>query len=188
MSNTDTTTQFDAALQRARKVFIAKHHDYGSSWRIMRPVTLTDQILIKARRIRNIEEGLEPLVKEDTTDEFTGILNYSLMALIQLEKGASMDADLDEAQSLALYDAAAGECRSLMMRKNHDYGEAWRSMRVSSFTDIILTKLSRIKEIESHCGHTDVSEGAASNYMDIAIYAVFAIIKLSEHHDVRLGE
>lgn len=186
MSNTNI--QFDDALQSARKVFLAKHRDYGSSWRIMRPVTLTDQILIKARRIRNIEEGLEPLVKEDTMDEFMGILNYSLMALIQLDKGAQIEADLDEAQSLEAYDGRAKACRDLMTRKNHDYGEAWRSMRVSSFTDIILTKLSRIKEIEGHSGQTSVSEGAASNYMDIAIYAVFAIIKLTEERQARHAE
>lgn len=183
MSNTNI--QFDDALQRARAIFQAKHNDYGSSWRIMRPQTLTDQILIKARRIRNIEDGLEPMVKEDNTDEFMGILNYSLMALIQLEKGARIEADLDAVQSLAAYNAKAKECRDLMTCKNHDYDEAWRSMRVSSFTDIILTKLQRIKEIEGHSGRTIVSEGVASNYMDIAIYAVFAIIKLTEERQCR---
>lgn len=181
----DTNKQFNDILKQARKVFEAKHRDYGSSWRIMRPSTLTDQILIKARRIRNIEEGLEPMVKEDTMDEFMGILNYSLMALIQLDKGAGMEADLDEEQSLAAYDAKGKECQDLMSRKNHDYGEAWRSMRVSSFTDIILTKLSRIKEIESHSGQTFVSEGVGSNYMDIAIYAIFAIIKIAEDRQAR---
>lgn len=181
MSKTDD--QFKAALKGARKIFKEKHGDYGSSWRIMRPSTLTDQILIKARRIRNIEDGVEPMVKEDNMDEFMGILNYSLMALIQLERGAGIDADYDEPQSLGAYDAQAGKCFDLMSRKNHDYDEAWRSMRVSSFTDIILTKLRRIKEIEDHRGQTLVSEGAASNYMDIAVYAVFAIIKLTEKRD-----
>lgn len=186
MSNTNI--QFEDVLKSARKVFVAKHRDYGSSWRIMRPSTLTDQILIKARRIRNIEEGLKPKVDEDNVKEFIGILNYSLMSLIQLDKGAGMAADLDESQSLSVYDAKAKECYDLMTCKNHDYDEAWRSMRVSSFTDIILTKLSRIKEIEGHSGRTTVSEGVGSNYMDIAVYAIFAVIKLTEERQPECAE
>lgn len=146
----------------------------------MRPSSLTDQLFIKAKRIRSLEIKKEALVDEGILPEFIAIVNYGIVGLIQLEKGFADSVDMDNATAIALYDKYAAEALSLMKRKNHDYDEAWRSMRVSSYTDFILTKIERVKEIENLNGNTMVSEGIDSNYMDIINYAVFGAIKLDE--------
>jgi len=180
---TDTNSQYDSIIADCRNLFIKKHKDYGAAWRILRPSSLTDQIFIKAQRIRTIEEKGTKLVNESTEAEFTGIVNYGIMALIQLELGSNTETEMPQRKLLALYDAKAEEAKALMMRKNHDYGEAWRDMRVSSFTDLILMKILRLKQIENNKGQTIVSEGAAANYMDIINYAVFALITLKFGHE-----
>ena len=174
----DTTREFSEIKGLCRTIYKKKMLDYGTSWRIMRPSSLTDQIFIKAKRIRSLEEkGVEnAMVNEGIEPEFIGIINYCVMALIQLELGPG-DA-LDPESAMRHYDAKFDAATSLMTNKNHDYDEAWRGMRVSSFTDIILQKLLRTKEIESHHGKTIVSEGVDANYMDMINYAVFALIKL----------
>lgn len=174
----DTKTQFGLITGMCRTIFEKKMIDYGTSWRIMRPSSLTDQIYIKAKRIRTLEENGEDYAKvnEGIEPEFIGIVNYCAMALIQLKLGAGPALPADEA--LKLYDEAISSATSLMFNKNHDYDEAWRQMRVSSFTDIILQKLLRTKEIESNNGRTLVSEGLDANYMDMINYAIFALIKL----------
>lgn len=178
-----TVKQFHEATSRCREIFEKKMKDYGTSWRIMRPSSLTDQIYIKAARIRSLEEkGGVGAVNEGIEPEFIGIVNYCAMALIQLELGPGESLDPDEA--LKLYDAAIFKATSLMLNKNHDYDEAWRMMRVSSFTDIILQKLLRTKEIEHHRGKTIISEGVDANYMDMINYAMFALIKLSESDEI----
>lgn len=154
--------------------------DYGSAWRILRLPSLTDQIFIKAQRIRSLQEKEVRKVDEDERSEFIGIINYAIMALIQLEKGVVEQPDLSLSEASALYDRFAKETKSLMEDKNHDYGEAWRDMRVSSLTDLILQKLLRVKQIEDNQGVTLVSEGIAANYQDIINYAVFAMIHLEE--------
>lgn len=172
------TTRREFAEQTAvcRDIFIKKMHDYGTSWRIMRPTSLTDQIYIKACRIRSLEEkGGVGAVAEGIVPEFIGIVNYCAMALIQLELGPGESIPAEEAAKL--YDDAIARSTALMFNKNHDYDEAWRGMRVSSFTDIILQKLLRTKEIESHHGATLISEGVDANYMDMINYALFALIK-----------
>lgn len=179
ISTLSTLQQFDRALASCREVFIDKLGDYGASWRIMRPRSITDQLYIKAKRIRTLEEG-EAMVAEGILGEFMAIVNYGIIGLIQLQLGYADEADIDSAEAAALYDKYAGEARRLMEAKTHDYGDAWRGMRVNSYTDFILTKLQRIKEIEGNGGRTAVSEGIDSNYMDIINYAVFAIIKLTE--------
>ena len=177
---TKTQQEFQDILAECRSLFEKKLHDYGASWRILRPSSLTDQLFIKAKRIRSLEITGESLVGEGIRPEFIALINYSIVGLIQLEKGFvdSVDMTLDEA--LALYDCYAKEAYELMIKKNHDYGEAWRDMRVSSYTDLILTKIERIKEIEDLGGATLVSEGIDANYMDIMNYAVFGAIKLHE--------
>lgn len=179
MNNEKTLTEFEKAISRCREIFVKKLKDYGTSWRVMRPSSLTDQIYIKARRIRSIEEkGSENIrVKEGSVPEFIGIVNYCAIALIQLKLGPGDPISIDEAQKL--YDDEIRESTSLMLDKNHDYDEAWRQMRVSSFTDIILQKLLRTKEIESHDGKTLISEGVDANYRDMINYALFALIKLT---------
>ena len=179
----DTNRQFDEALNLCRSIFEAKLADYGASWRIMRPTTVTDQILIKAKRIRTLETQGESWVGEGIFPEFVAIVNYGIVGLIQLDLGCADSKDISPAKALELYDKYAREVRNLMIAKNHDYGEAWRSMRVSSYTDMILTKLQRAKEIEGNDGLTTVSEGIDANYMDMINYAVFAIIKLTEVRD-----
>lgn len=182
MKQEESTTeqQFDKAVQKCKALFADKLHDYGASWRILRPSSLTDQLFIKAKRIRSLEIKKEALVDEGILPEFIAIVNYGIVGLIQLEKGFADSVDMDNDTAIALYDKYAAEALSLMKRKNHDYDEAWRSMRVSSYTDFILTKIERVKEIENLGGATLVSEGIGSNYMDIINYAVFGIIKLSE--------
>ena len=176
----NTQQQFEKEMARCRSLFVDKMHDYGTAWRILRPSSLTDQIFIKANRIRTIQQTGENLVGEGIASEFVGIVNYCLMALIQLELGASDEgADLPCGRAEELYDQKAKECLQLMLRKNHDYGEAWRSMRVSSYVDLILMKVLRTKQIEDLGGQTRVSEGIAANYMDMLNYSVFGLIQLS---------
>ncbi len=175
-----TEKEFRKALEECRELFAKKLQDYGASWRILRPSSLTDQLLIKAMRIRSLETTGVSLVGEGIRPEFIALVNYGLVGLIQLDKGFCDHTDMSPSDALALYDGYAEETLQLMLRKNHDYGEAWRAMRVSSYTDFILTKIQRVKEIEDQGGVTLVSEGIGSNYMDIINYAVFGIIKLSE--------
>lgn len=174
-----TLSQFDSALGKCREVFVNKLVDYGASWRIMRPRSITDQLYIKAKRIRTLEEG-EAMVDEGILGEFMAIVNYGIIGLIQLQLGYADESDIDSDEATVLYDRYAAEARRLMEAKTHDYGDAWRGMRVNSYTDFILTKLQRVKEIEGNGGATTVSEGIDSNYMDIINYAVFAIIKLTQ--------
>ncbi len=175
-----TDIQFAAALKACENVFEKKMIDYGTAWRIMRAQSLTDQIMIKARRIRSIEEKGESKVDEGIRPEFIGIINYAAMALIQLELGHSDTPEMVHEEALALYRSKVQAAKDLMANKNHDYDEAWREMRISSLTDLILMKLHRTKEIEDHNGATLVSEGVDANYMDMINYAVFALIKLDE--------
>ncbi len=178
MSNTEA--QFDNAIALCRSIFAAKLKDYGPSWRIMRPRSITDQIFIKANRIRSLEVKGESWVGEGILPEFVAMVNYGIIGLIQLAKGYADAKDMSAEEAMALYDSYMAETRALMLAKNHDYDEAWRLMRVSSYTDLILTKLMRTKEIEDNDGHTVVSEGIDANYMDIINYAVFGIIKLTD--------
>ncbi len=173
-----TSQQYDEVIKLCRDIFAKKLKDYGAAWRILRPQSLTDQIYIKANRIRQIETTGKALINEGVVDEYIGIINYSITALIQLEMGVADVVDIDEKQALQLYDKYFKEAKELMMKKNHDYGEAWRQMRVSSFTDLILMKIFRIKQIEDNQGKTIASEGVAANYFDIINYSVFALIKL----------
>ena len=174
-----TDEQFKEAIKECRTLFAKKLHDYGPSWRILRPMSLTDQLFIKAKRIRSLEVKKESLVGEGIRPEFVALVNYGIVGLIQLEQGFVDAPDITAEQAMTLYDGWATKTLELMIRKNHDYDEAGRSMRVSSYTDFILTKLQRIKEIEDLQGDTLVSEGIDANYMDIINYAVFALIKLS---------
>lgn len=175
-----TNQQFETAISRCRDIFEKKMIDYGSAWRILRTTSLTDQIYIKANRIRSIEEKVEQKIDEGARDEFVGIVNYSVMALIQIEMGIQTNLDLEPGEAVELYNKHVYESMSLMQNKNHDYDEAWRNMRISSYTDIILMKLLRIKQIEDNQGKTIVSEGLDANYQDILNYALFALIKFDE--------
>ena len=175
-----TEQQFQDVLTECRTLFQKKLHDYGASWRILRPSSLTDQLYIKAKRIRSLEIKKESLVGEGIRPEFIALINYGIVGIIQLEKGYVDEVDITSDEALQLYDKYALEALQLMTRKNHDYDEAWRSMRVSSYTDFILTKIQRVKEIEDIQGDTLVSEGIDANYMDIINYAVFGVIKMSE--------
>ncbi|MBT8306734.1 MAG: DUF1599 domain-containing protein [Maribacter sp.] len=175
-----TSDQYDAVIKICRDLFQKKMKDYGSAWRILRLPSLTDQIFIKAQRIRGLQENEVRKVDEDERSEFIGIINYAIMALIQLDKGVVEQPDLSDNQALALYDKHTAKTKSLMEDKNHDYGEAWRDMRVSSLTDLILQKLLRVKQIEDNKGKTLVSEGIDANYQDMVNYAVFALIHLNE--------
>lgn len=172
-----TNQQYDQVISICRKVFQKKMTDYGTAWRILRPVSITDQIYIKAQRIRSIEEKGITKVDEGIRPEFIGIINYAIMGLVQLELGPS-EKELDAEETLALYDKWFNTAKTLMQAKNHDYGEAWRNMRVSSYTDLILMKLKRTKQIEDNQGKTVASEGIDANYLDMANYAVFALIKI----------
>ena len=176
----NTQEQFEQAMQECRTLFEKKLHDYGASWRILRPSSLTDQLFIKAKRIRSLEIKKVSMVGEGIKPEFVALINYGIVGLIQLEHGFADTVDITNQQAMALYDKAANEALQLMLKKNHDYNEAWRGMRVSSYTDFILTKIERIKEIENLQGDTLVSEGIDANYMDIINYAVFGVIKLNE--------
>ena len=180
MDTTKTEEQFKNTMSECRSLFVKKLHDYGASWRILRPSSLTDQLFIKAKRIRSLETKGEALVNEGIRPEFVALINYGIVGLIQLEKGYADSIDITPDEAMKLYDVHAQEALALMTRKNHDYDEAWRSMRTSSYTDFILTKLQRIKEMEHLNGATLVSEGIDANYMDIINYAVFGVIKLTE--------
>ena len=173
----DTNKQFEEVLKRCRDLFVKKLHDYGAAWRILRIPSVTDQLLIKAKRIRSLQEKGTALVNEGIVPEFVGLVNYSLIGLIQLSEHPSGTEDMDAAEALRLYDHFAHEAFELMVRKNHDYDEAWRAMRVSSYADLILMKIYRTKQIEDLSGNTLVSEGIDANYMDIINYSVFALIK-----------
>ena len=175
-----TNQQFQQVIGDCRSLFEKKLHDYGASWRILRPQSLTDQLFIKAKRIRSLEIKKESLVGEGIKPEFMALINYDIIGLIQLSNGFSDTVDISVERAMELYDQYALEALELMKRKNHDYDEAWRGMRVSSYTDFILTKIERVKEIENLEGRTLVSEGIDANYMDIINYAVFGVIKLSE--------
>lgn len=172
--------QYDAALSRCREVFLKKTRDYGTAWRILRPSSLTDQIFIKASRIRSIEQKGEQRVADPVESEYLGIVNYSVLALLQLQLPADEQLELPYEKVRDLYDQEVHSTRELMMGKNHDYGEAWRDMRLSSMTDMILMKLLRIRQIESNDGKTLISEGIDANYRDIMNYALFAMILLAE--------
>jgi hypothetical protein len=174
----NTNEQFETIIGLCKEVFMAKMRDYGSSWRILRPSSLTDQIYIKANRIRSIESKGIQKINEGIRPEYIGIVNYSVIALIQIELDSQEDLDLNIDESEKLYDKYITRAKDLMLDKNHDYGEAWRNMRLSSLTDIILMKLKRIKQIEDNAGKTFVSEGVDSNYYDIINYSVFALIKI----------
>lgn len=174
----NTLNHYDNIIADCKSLFKKKLVDYGSAWRILRLPSLTDQIFIKAQRIRSIQLNEIQKVDEGQADEFIGIVNYSIMALIQIEKGHSEMPDLDNDECIVLYDKMSENTRSLMLNKNHDYGEAWREMRVSSLTDLILQKLLRIKQIDKNNGNTLVSEGVDANFADIVNYAVFALIHL----------
>jgi len=176
----NTSDSFDLIIDNCHALFDKKMLDYGSAWRILRLSSLTDQIFIKAQRIRSIEDKGKQEVSDSIEGEFRGIINYSIIALIQLEKGLADSADLALEEASELYQQYANKTKKLMLAKNHDYDEAWREMRVSSFTDLILQKLLRVKQIEDNKGETLVSEGIDANYYDMINYSIFALIKLSE--------
>ncbi len=175
-----TLKQYDQATESCRSLFLKKMKDYGTAWRILRPASITDQIFIKANRIRSIEDKGMQKIEEGIRPEYVGIINYSVMGLIQLELKDESEMNLPMEQATLLYDKYIEEAKSLMKDKNHDYSEAWREMRLSSLTDIILMKIFRIKQIEDNQGQTFVSEGVDANYYDIINYSVFALIKLDE--------
>ncbi|CAG5084471.1 DUF1599 domain-containing protein [Parvicella tangerina] len=176
----NTSKQYDEVIERCTDIFSKKTKDYGTAWRILRVSSLTDQIFIKANRIRTIQETGINKVGEDISDEFIGIINYCIMALIQLELKDDRRMELPVDETVASYEKYARQAKSLMEKKNHDYGEAWRDMRISSLTDLILMKLLRVKQIEDNQGKTLISEGIDANYYDMINYAVFAMILMSE--------
>jgi hypothetical protein len=178
---TATSQQYDSIISICRQLYTNKMKDYGSAWRILRLPSLTDQIFIKAQRIRSLQENEVRKIDEDATGEFIGIINYSVMALIQLDLGIATQPDLDIEKASQMYDQKITITKTLMEDKNHDYGEAWREMRVSSLTDLILQKILRVKQIEDNKGKTLVSEGIDANYQDMINYAVFALILMDFH-------
>lgn len=178
-----TAEQVKIVFMDCRNIFWKKLQDYGSSWRILRPRSVTDQLAIKAERIRNIEELGVHKIDDDIFSEFQSIVNYGIIALIQLELNYSDEDDLKPEQAIELYDKYYTYAQNLLVNKNHDYSEAWRRMRVSSYTDFILVKLNRIKEIENNNGKTLISEGIDSNYLDIINYAIFGLIKMTEQEE-----
>lgn len=176
----NTSQQYDAAISQCKDIFLKKMKDYGTAWRNLRPTSLTDQIFIKAQRLKSIEEKGTQKVADDITGEYIGIINYCAIALIQLELANDPRLDLPYAEVEKLYTKYIDQTRRLMEDKNHDYGEAWRDMRISSLTDLILMKIFRVKQIEDNKGKTIISEGVDANYMDMINYSVFALIRLSE--------
>ena len=178
-----TIGQYNEQLDKCKSLFRKKTKDYGTAWRILRTSSLTDQLLIKANRIRTIEEQGEQKVNDPIDGEYIGLVNYSLMALIQMDLPENAPIELDPSKAVELFEEKAGICKRLMEAKNHDYGEVWRDMRRSSLTDLILQKLYRIKQIEDNEGTTIVSEGLDANYSDIVNYALFALIKIDEQLD-----
>ena len=181
--NEKTLKQYEQAFAKCKDVFLKKTKDYGTSWRILRPCSITDQIYIKAKRIRTIDEVGINKVGESTDDEFIGCVNYGVIGIIQLElaQQKSTKIELSYEEAAALYEEQYSIIKALFLAKNHDYGEAWRDMRITSYTDLILSKLHRIKQIEENKGQTIMSEGIDANYMDIVNYAIFALIKLEEN-------
>lgn len=179
----DTRREVEHEAGECRKLFEKKTRDYGTSWRVLRLPSLTDQILIKANRIRSIQESGENRVGDDVRDEFVAMVNYAVMALIQKEVDGETPQELPLEETMSLYDKHLGRTLELMLDKNHDYGEAWRLMRVSSMVDLILMKLRRIKQIEDHDGRTLVSEGVEGGYMDIINYSLFCLVRLTEERE-----
>ncbi|MBR99650.1 MAG: hypothetical protein CMC57_06775 [Flavobacteriaceae bacterium] len=175
---TATEVEYIKVIDQCRDLFEKKMKDYGSAWRILRISSLTDQIYIKAQRIRSLQLNKNKKIDEDEIPEFIGIINYSIMGLIQLEKGVSDKPDFTPNQILSFYNEKVESTFELMLAKNHDYGEAWRDMRITSLTDLIIQKLIRVKKIEENSGNTIVSEGIDANYQDIINYAVFALIHI----------
>jgi hypothetical protein len=175
-----TIQQYQHQLQKCRDVFQKKTKDYGTSWRVLRTASLTDQLFIKAQRIRTIEENQDQKISEGVESEFIGLVNYAIIGLIQLSFSKDANIDLSETEALTLFDRESQKIKELMLAKNHDYGEAWRDMRISSFTDLILMKLLRIRQIEDNKGKTLISEGIDAGYQDIVNYSIFALIKLEE--------
>lgn len=178
--STRTLEQYNSQVTLCRDVFAKKTKDYGTSWRILRPKSLTDQLFIKAQRIKTLEETDVRKVDEGIEPEFIGLVNYAVMGLIQMKLASDQRLELSQKEAIDFYDAEIDAIKNLMLAKNHDYGEAWRSMRVSSFTDLILAKILRIKQIEDNKGKTIISEGIDAGYMDIVNYAIFALIQMSE--------
>jgi hypothetical protein len=177
-----TTIEYTNVITICRDIFSKKTKDYGTAWRILRPSSLTDQLFIKAQRIRTIQETGENRVGESVSDEFVAIVNYCIMAIIQVRETSLNEMELGESLATSLYDKYANEAFELMAKKNHDYGEAWRDMRVSSLTDLILMKILRVKQIEDNQGETLISEGIDANYFDMLNYAVFSLIHLTPKH------
>ena len=182
-----TVLQYNKVIAHCQAIFADKMKDYGSAWRTLRLPSLTDQIYIKVQRIRTLQETKERKIQEDETTEFVAIVNYSIMALIQIEKSVVNEPDLNYEQALSLYEQMVEETRALMLRKNHDYGEAWRSMRISSLTDLLFQKVLRIKQIEDNNGTTLIGEGVKANYQDMINYAIFALI-LSQENNIKSNE
>ena len=174
----NTEEQFDTIIAICRDIYAKKLQDYGASWRVMRPFSVTDQLFIKTNRIRSIEQKGEARINEDARPELIGIVNYAIIGLIQLERGFTNKADISAGEALELYDRHIEIAKQLMLAKNHDYDEAWRSMRSASYIDLILVKLHRIKQIEDNLNQTLISEGIDANYMDIINYAIFGLIKI----------
>ena len=179
-----TLSQYDTEILACRNLFVKKTIDYGTSWRVLRPSSLTDQLLIKVKRIRTVQIIGSQKVSDPVKQEYQGIVNYSILALIQMSLPRDNHFDLTPDEALALYDNQVAKAKKLMTDKNHDYGEVWREMRLSSLIDIMLTKLLRIKQIEDNEGKTSISEGVDSNYQDILNYAVFSLIKWSEQSEI----
>lgn len=175
-----TSQQYDTIISRCRDIFQKKNIDYGTSWRIMRSSSITDQIFIKAQRIRSIEQKGTQKIDEDIENEFIGIINYCIIGLIQLSLPSDGEVEMETGKVMQLFELEVSKTKTLMENKNHDYGEAWRDMRINTFTDLILMKLYRVKQIEDHKGETIISEGIDANYRDMFNYAVFALIRLNE--------
>ena len=178
---TNTTAEYEGVINVCKGLFMKKTRDYGTAWRILRPQSITDQIFIKAQRIRTLEEKKVSKVGEDITGEYIGIVNYCIIAMMQLDCGPDTAVELAPNHVERLFDEKVNETKELMFAKNHDYGEAWRDMRISSLTDLILMKLLRVKQIEDNQGLTEASEGVKANYQDMLNYSVFALIKLNVH-------
>jgi len=178
---TNTAAEYEGVINICKGLFMKKTRDYGTAWRILRPQSITDQIFIKAQRIRTLEEKKISKVGDDITGEYIGIVNYCVIAMMQLECGPEMSTELNPDHVSQMFDEKVNETKELMFAKNHDYGEAWRDMRISSLTDLILMKLLRVKQIEDNQGLTEASEGVKANYQDMLNYAVFALIKLNIH-------
>jgi hypothetical protein len=176
----NTSQQYDVVIKQCKDIFLKKMHDYGTAWRVLRTSSITDQIFIKAQRIRSIEQKGTQKVQEDIADEYVGIINYCVISLIQNQLSNDTRMELPANEVSGLFDKYMHETKNLMENKNHDYGEAWRDMRVSSITDLILMKILRVKQIEDMGGKTLISEGVDANYMDMINYAVFASIKIKE--------